>query len=574
LKRNIFILLGIILSKILIAQNQLAIPTTLTGTVFNLNIQNGITQFYPGVNTATYGINGVLLGPTLIINKGDLVTLNVANNLTGNGNSTTMHWHGLHVAAMNDGGPHQLIKQGETWSPKFKMLNNAGTFWYHPHGLGKTDLHVVKGLTGMIIVKDSAEALLNLPRTYGVDDFPLVIQTKAFDVLNQVAIASNMDTSLFVNGTYNPYLNVPSQVVRFRVLNGSSSRTYNLGLSNGQNFYQIATDGGLLDSSLKLTRLVLSPGERAEILVDLTGKTGDKIYFKSFASELPIGIYGADSVGDLDNILHDYEDNLLNGSDFNILQLSVAAANSKPITTIINNLIPYKPFKIADATKYRTFVFDTLRLLPIDAPNRTDGPFGINNATFDIDVVNETVHLNTTEVWTLKNKTLLAHPFHIHDIHFNVIEKNGKAPMPSERGWKDVILVMPNDSVKFITKFETFADKITPYMYHCHILHHEDDGMMGSFVVIDTTATGVFNLEKNSFIVYPNPASNLLFIQLQNTTPFSEVFIQNVIGKIVLKQTIINSKTAEINIADIPAGQYLVRIISDKSEGVYKLIKL
>lgn len=574
LKRNIFIIVGIILSKILIAQNQLAIPTTLTGTVFNLNVQNGITQFYPGINTNTYGINGSLLGPTLIINKGDLVTLNVTNNLTGNGNSTTMHWHGLHVPAMDDGGPHQVIMQGTTWSPKFKMLNNAGTFWYHPHGLGKTDLHVVKGLAGMIIVKDSAESLLNLPRTYGIDDFPIVIQTKAFDLLNQVAIASNMDTALFVNGTYNPYLNVPSQVVRFRVLNGSSSRSYNLGLSNNQNFYQIATDGGLLDSTLMLTRLVLSPGERAEILVDFTGKINEKIHLKSFASELPIGIYGADSVGDLDNILHDYDDNILNGSDFNILQFNVTNANSKPITTIINNLVPYKPFKIVDATKFRTFVFDTFRLLPIDAPNRTDGPFGINNATFDIDVVNETIHLNTTEVWTLKNKTLLAHPFHIHDIQFNVIEKNGKAPIPSERGWKDVILVMPNDSLKFITKFETFADKITPYMYHCHILHHEDDGMMGSFVVIDTTATSVFKLEKNGFVVYPNPASNFISIQLPNLSEYSEIQIQNILGKTVLKQTIINTNTAEINIENIPAGQYFVKIISDNIEGVYKLIKL
>lgn len=574
LKRNIFIIVGIILSKILIAQNQLAIPTTLTGTVFNLNVQNGITQFYPGINTNTYGINGSLLGPTLIINKGDLVTLNVTNNLTGNGNSTTMHWHGLHVPAMDDGGPHQVIMQGTTWSPKFKMLNNAGTFWYHPHGLGKTDLHVVKGLAGMIIVKDSAESLLNLPRTYGIDDFPIVIQTKAFDLLNQVAIASNMDTALFVNGTYNPYLNVPSQVVRFRVLNGSSSRSYNLGLSNNQNFYQIATDGGLLDSTLMLTRLVLSPGERAEILVDFTGKINEKIHLKSFASELPIGIYGADSVGDLDNILHDYDDNILNGSDFNILQFNITNANSKPITTIINNLVPYKPFKIVDATKFRTFVFDTFRLLPIDAPNRTDGPFGINNATFDIDVVNETIHLNTTEVWTLKNKTLLAHPFHIHDIQFNVIEKNGKAPIPSERGWKDVILVMPNDSLKFITKFETFADKITPYMYHCHILHHEDDGMMGSFVVIDTTATSVFKLEKNGFVVYPNPASNFISIQLPNLSEYSEIQIQNILGKTVLKQTIINTNTAEINIENIPAGQYFVKIISDNIEGVYKLIKL
>lgn len=572
MKRNIFIIVGIILSKIIIAQNQLAIPTTLTGTVFNLNVQNGITQFYQGINTNTYGINGSLLGPTLIINKGDLVTLNVTNNLTGNGNSTTMHWHGLHVPAMDDGGPHQVIMQGTTWSPKFKMLNNAGTFWYHPHGLGKTDLHVVKGLAGMIIVKDSAESLLNLPRTYGIDDIPIVIQTKAFDLLNQVAIASNMDTALFVNGTYNPYLNVPSQVVRFRVLNGSSSRSYNLGLSNNQKFYQIATDGGLLDSTLMLTRLVLSPGERAEILVDFTGKINEKIHLKSFASELPIGIYGADSVGDLDNILHDYDDNILNGSDFNILQFNITNANSKPITTIINNLVPYKPFKIVDATKFRTFVFDTFRLLPIDAPNRTDGPFGINNATFDIDVVNETIHLNTTEVWTLKNKTLLAHPFHIHDVQFNVIEKNGKAPIPSERGWKDVILVMPNDSVKFITKFETFADKITPYMYHCHILHHEDDGMMGSFVVIDTTtSTGITDINfENYFSIFPNPTTGLLNINQKDHNKFS-VTLFNSTGKIIEETQ--NVQKLQLNIENYPTGIYFIQIFTDNNLITKKIIK-
>jgi blue copper oxidase len=570
-QKNILLVIALSSTIALFGQNQLSIPPTLSGTNFNLNVQNGVTQFYPGINTPTYGINGPLLAPTLIINKGDLVTLNVTNNLTGNGNSTTMHWHGLHVPAMDDGGPHQVILQGTTWSPKFKMLNNAGTFWYHPHGLGKTDLHVVKGLAGMIIVKDNAEALLNLPRTYGIDDFPIIIQTKAFDALNQVAIASNMDTALFVNGTLKPYLNVPSQVVRFRVLNGSSSRTYNLGLSNNQSFYQIATDGGLLDSSIKLTRLILSPGERAELLVNFTGKIGDKIFLESFSSELAIGIYGADSVGDVNNEIHDYEDNFLNGADFNILQFNVVVANSKPITAVIDNLVPYIPFKIADANKFRTFVFDTLRLLPIDPPNRADGPFGINNKTFDIDVANDTVHLNNTEVWTLKNKTLLAHPFHIHDIQFNVIEKNGKAPMRSERGWKDVILVMPNDSVKFITKFETFADNTTPYMYHCHILHHEDDGMMGSFLVIDTTAsTSIADIDfENKFHVFPNPTNNFLNVIATDNRNFS-LTIFNTLGKnIYSAQATSNLK---LETSNFPIGIYFIQINSNNKIFTKKIL--
>ena len=164
------------------SQNPLTIPPAITGTAFNLNVQNGTTQFFDGINTPTYGINGDILGPTIIVNKWDWVTLNVTNSLTGTGNSTTMHWHGLHVPAMADGGPHQIIEQGATWSPQFQILNNASTFWYHPHGLGKTDLQVARGLAGFFIIKDSAEAAINLPRSYGIDDFPIFKQNKAYDI--------------------------------------------------------------------------------------------------------------------------------------------------------------------------------------------------------------------------------------------------------------------------------------------------------------------------------------------------------------------------------------------------------
>lgn len=550
------------------AQNPLVIPPSLTGTNFNLTVQSGTQNFYGSKATPTYGINGVWMSPTIIVNKGDNITLNVINNLNV---KTTMHWHGLHVAAMNDGGPHQIINPSTTWSPKFKVLNNAGTFWYHPHGAGQTDPQVSRGLAGFFIIKDSMEATLNLPRTYGVDDIPLVVQSKAFDDLQQIAIATDMDTALFVNGTLNPYFNAPAQVIRFRLLNGSSLRSYYFGFNNGQTFYQIATDGGLRDSSLSLTRLLLNPGERAEILVNFSGMASQSLFLKSFASELPIGIYGADSIGDANNEIHEYKDNFLNGADYNLLKINVVAQTSSPVLTIPASLEPYIPFNINSATKYRTIVFDTIRLLPIDPPNRAEGPFGMNNKSFDMDSINEVVHLNTTEIWTLKNNTLIAHPFHIHDIQFNVIEKSGLPPIPSETGWKDVVLVLPGDSVKFITKFTTFADNITPYMYHCHLLHHEDDGMMGSFLVIDTTTTGIADIDfADKFSVYPNPTNDFLNITSSDGKIFS-VNIFNTLGEKVYSLN--NLQHLQFNIHNYPSGLYFVQINTDNKFLTKKIIK-
>jgi blue copper oxidase len=553
------------------AQNPLLIPPSLTGTNFNLTVQSGTQTFYGSTPTPTYGINGAFLSPTIIVNKGDSITLNVINNLNLN---TTMHWHGLHVSAMNDGGPHQIISPSTTWSPSFKVRNNASTFWYHPHGANQTEQQVSKGLAGLFIVKDSAEAALTLPRTYGVDDIPLIVQNKAFDGLQQIAIATDMDTAIFVNGTLNPYFNAPAQVIRFRMLNGSSLRTYNFGFSNGQTFYQIATDGGLLDTSLALTRLILSPGERAEILVNFSGMQSQTIDLKSFASELENGIYGSDSVGDANNEIHDYYDNFLNGANYNLMQINVVAPTTSPVTALPNALVPYTPYNAISATNFRTIVMDTIRLLPIDPPNRAEGPFGMNNQTFNMDSINEVVHLNTTEVWTLVNKTLVAHPFHIHDIEFNIIEKSGLPPTPSETGWKDVVLVLPNDSVKFITKFTTYADNTTPYMYHCHLLHHEDDGMMGSFLVIDTAAsTGIADLEKTNFVVFPNPVSNFLSIKFQNQIQQAEIKVLNVLGETILSQYINNTSNPTIDVTGFNNGIYFLQVRTNNKFYTQKFIK-
>lgn len=550
------------------AQNPLVIPPALTGAAFNLTVQTGTQIFYGNTPTPTYGINGHWMSPTIIVNKDDSITLNVINNLPV---KTTMHWHGLHVSAMNDGGPHQSINPNTTWSPSFKVRNNASTFWYHPHGAGQTDPQVSKGLAGLLIVKDAAEAALDLPRTYGIDDIPIIVQSKSFDDLQQIAIASDMDTALFVNGTLNPYFNAPSQVVRFRLLNGSSLRSYNFGLSNGQTFYQIGTDGGLLDTALALTRLRLSPGERAEIVVNFSGMNGQTVYLRSYASELADGIYGAAIVGMGADTIHEYGDNFLNGADFDLLRLNIGAQTGTPVTTIPTALIPYTPIDIANATSYRTIVMDTIRMLPIDVPNRAEGPFGMNNQTFDMDVVNDTVHLNTTEVWTLVNKTLIAHPFHIHDIQFNIIESSGLPPAPSEAGWKDVVLVMPGDTVKFITKFETFADDMTPYMYHCHLLHHEDDGMMGSFIVIDTMATGISESTIDGiFKLYPNPATEILNIVTTNVEPYTVVVFNSVGQQVYTVQATGNS---QIPVYQFPHGMYLLKIQSNQGLTTKKIIK-
>lgn len=306
-------------------------------------------------------------------------------------------------------------------------MNNAGTFWYHPHGENKTDRHVSKGIAGAIVIKDPEEALLNLPRTYAIDDIPIIIQTKEIDVLNQITIASFLDTAVMVNATVKPYYDLPAQVVRLRLLNGASTRTFMIGFSNNMPFSLIATDGGLRDSSLQMTRLLLSNGERAEILVNFTGMINDSVYLRSYGSELPKGIFGADSVGDKDNTILNYYENPLNGTDFDLVKFRIKNSTANPVTAIPTALANTFKYLITPTTKYRKFILDTLSGVGI-IPTLAEGPFAFNKKLFDINRIDEVVYLNATEVWTIHNKTMIAHPFHIHDVEFDILDINGMAP--------------------------------------------------------------------------------------------------------------------------------------------------
>lgn len=564
-------LLGIVLycSAFGTAQNQLFIPPLLTGTDFQLNVQQSTVEFYSGNNTPTFGINGSFMSPTIRVNKGDMVTLNVFNGLT---EPTTMHWHGLHVAPHNDGGPHQSIAEGSTWSPSFEILNNAGTFWYHPHGEGKTDLHVSKGLAGMFIIRDPEEQALVLPDTYGVDDIPVIVQSKAFDVLKQIAISTEMDTVIMVNGTMNPYLELPAQVVRLRLLNGSSLRSYYFGLSNNQSFFQIATDGGLTAQSNSMTRLLLSPGERSEILLDLSGMETQTIRLMSYASEMPLGIYGSAMVGMAPDTIIDYTQNKLNGADFDLLELRIVGQTASPVTSIPLTLVPFVPFQEADATEHRTLILDTVSEFASITPNLAEGPFGIDYELFDMDVVNIEVALDATEVWTLVNKTHIAHPFHIHDIQFAILRKSGVTPPIYEQGWKDVVLVPPHDSISFITRFTTFADNTVPYMYHCHLLHHEDDGMMGSFLVRDDLSLTTLKTTSEGLEISPNPTTNNWLIN--NTSQYAISYqLTDCQGKELNKGTLSPNKKTELHAVLLTPGIYFLRFKDENREYTIKLVK-
>ena len=546
------------------SQNPLFIPNTLSGGTIELNLDEGEVEFYNGFSTNTIGYNQDILGPTLILEKGNDVAFNVTNNLS---ETTTLHWHGLHVSADNDGGPHTTIEAGQVWSPSFTVLDNAATYWYHPHLHEHTEEQVTQGAAGFIIVKDELEAQLNLPRTYGEDDFPIVIQSRAFDTNKQLVANTALDDVLLCNGTLDAFLEVPAQIVRLRLLNGSTERVYNLGFQDNLSFYQIATDGGLLNTPVALNRLKLAPGERAEILLDLSSQQGQSINLMSFASELPNGIYGASNPSGMPmGTIAGYSSNPLNGNDFNVLELNVIAPSANPILTVPSTLISNTPYSETNSNATRNLAFQPEQMGPTGMVN---GPFEINNTSFDLNVINYEIPLNNTEIWTLTNQTAIAHPFHIHDVQFYILSINGVAPSAEMQGRKDVVLVPPmGGTVRFITRFEDFADEDTPYMYHCHMLSHEDDGMMGQFIVFDNS-TGIGNIEEESISVFPNPVSNIITIKEIHS---SSIEIYDVVGRLIdIHQS--GGGEEHLDMTKYTNGIYFIKIKEGEKTKTFKILK-
>ena len=457
--------------------NTLFIPPTITGTTFNLALAKSSKQFRTGTATDTYGYNGNnFWGPTLIMNKGDNVQMNVTNNLT---DTTTVHWHGFHIPAIMDGGPHQKIAPGTTWSPFFQVKNNAGLYWYHPHLHEKTFEQLTMGAGGLIIVKDPIEAALVLPRTYGVDDFPLVFTSRRFLSNNQFSKSITLDNYgdyAMANGTMNAQASMPKQQVRLRILNAEIQRGLNIGFSDNRTFYVITNDGGLLNAPVGVTRVVMMPGERIEVMVNLgNDAVGSSLDLKAFNSGQAFGFPGQEGnptqpTGNSGPI----NGGLLNNTDFTLLHINVAATTAGAITAVPSTLANNTYWTAADVTNNRTI-------------NITGGQGGSNfsfdNNFYNYTTINQTINLNAIEQWTIVNNNIFGHALHIHDIQFKIISRSSGAVAGYESGWKDVVYLRLGETVKVIAKFDDFSSSVNPYMYHCHFSNHEDEGMMGQFLV-------------------------------------------------------------------------------------------
>ncbi|MEY4379410.1 MAG: hypothetical protein RLZ85_1291, partial [Verrucomicrobiota bacterium] len=307
---------------------ELWIPPVLEGKTFDLTLGTNSKKFLEGT-TNTYGYNKLnFWGPTLILNQGETVTMNVKNELK---EATTVHWHGLHLPAATDGGPHQIVASGKTWSPSFVVKNNAGTYWYHPHLHEATQKQLAMGAGGLIIIRDPLEAKLALPRTYGIDDLPLVLTSRRFKD-NQFTYDGDNDKYgdyQLTNGTLDAQTKLPRQLVRLRILNAEIERGYVLGFSDNRVFYQIATDGGLVDKPVPLKRLTLMVGERTEILVDLgADKVGGTVDLMAYNSNQTFGFPG----GELDT--GGANGSSLNNYDYRLLRINVGAPTAKAITKV------------------------------------------------------------------------------------------------------------------------------------------------------------------------------------------------------------------------------------------------
>jgi bilirubin oxidase len=480
--------------------------------------------------------------------------MNVENQLN---DTSTVHWHGLHVPAADDGGPHTPIMAGATWSPDFVVMNNASMYWYHPHLHMKTGMQAMRGAAGLIIVLDPEEAELNLPRRYGEDDFPLVVQTQELNTNNQILWRGMHDSIIMVNGTINPGLDVPAQVIRLRLLNAAQERNFNFGLSGNRDFYVIGNDGGLIPQPVNVNRIRLSPGERAEILVDLTGMSGQVLYLMSYASELPPGVQGGPPMMGMDTSMY----SPLNGIDFNMLQLQVVSPLDNPVTSV--------PASLVEFSSWLPEMADTTRFINITAENMMsmDGPFFFNNQLFEMERIDQQIPLNNLEIWSISNETMVAHPFHIHDVQFFVLDRDGISVSAEEAGYKDVVMVGPNETVNLITKFEDFADTTLPYMYHCHILMHEDDGMMGQFIVVPEASLDVNELgySTEGFTIYPNPAVDKLQLKFNEKNKIGSFNYQifNVTG-ICVEQGI-STDNGFIRLKNLYPGLYILTVsLEDK----------
>ncbi|HHL3256350.1 multicopper oxidase CueO [Citrobacter braakii] len=505
----------------------LPIPDLLTADASNrmqLIVQTGQSSF-AGKTATTWGYNGSLLGPAVKLSKGQSVTVDIHNQLA---EETTLHWHGLEIPGEVDGGPQGIIPAGGKRSVTFTPDQRAATCWFHPHQHGKTGHQVAMGLAGLVLIEDEEIRKLLLPKQWGIDDVPVIIQDKQFSADGQVNYQLDIMTAavgwfgdtLLTNGAIYPQHAAPRGWLRLRLLNGCNARSLNIAASDNRPLYVIASDGGLLAEPVKVTELPMLMGERFEVLVDVSdGKAFDLVTLPvgqmgmaiapfdkphpvmrvqplliTASGTLPDTLTSMPALPSLEGLtvrkLQLSMDPMLDMMGMQMLMKKYGAQamagmdHGKMMGHMNNDNMGHGSMKHGNMNHG-----EMGNMQHGDMGNMKHGTFDFHNANringqaFDMNKPMFAAAKGQHERWVISGQgDMMLHPFHIHGTQFRILSENGKAPAAHRAGWKDTVRVEGGVS-EVLVKFDHDAPKEHAYMAHCHLLEHEDTGMMLGFTV-------------------------------------------------------------------------------------------
>lgn len=416
-----------------------------------VNITASITtlSLVPGVKSEVFAYNGHVPGPTLDVREGDHVIVHFHNQLP---EPTTVHWHGIHLPFESDGSPFHPIKPGESHDYEFTVRpGTAGTYWYHPHPDRRTGYAIGKGLFGAIIVRAADDPLpASIPERLLVLSDNRFLNDGSIDFPDAASIPGGIDEEngregpvLFVNGHVMPTITIRrGEVQRWRIINASAGRIYRIALA-GRTMLHIGSDGGLFETPREVKELLLATGERVEVLV----RGGDSAGTKALLEDLPYDRYAPQTRP------KDWKTTL----DL----LTLETTNDPPL----------KP--IAIPTHLRTVpALDTTKVSAVRTVVFGQGI--INGKTMDMARVDISTRVGATEIWEIENVVGMDHPFHLHGFQFQVLDRDGVAE--PYRSWKDMLNIPKHSTARIIVRYDDYPGK---WMFHCHILDHEDHGMMG-----------------------------------------------------------------------------------------------